>query len=166
MIVAAKLVSVAVGGMTFGGLADALGISASEAHEASRRLAESSLFKPLARRVPYPNRQALLEFWVHGMKYVFPAQRGQPTRGVPTSVGGPALAEHVTTEPGTLPVWPDAEGKVRGLTLLPIHPSALRASSDPRVYELLTLLDALREGRARERQLAQEFLRERLYSWC
>ena len=65
-----------------------------------------------------------------------------------------------------MPVWPAAEGTVRGLSLLPIHRSALRASSDPRVYELLTLLDALREGRAREQSLAQDLLRERLYSWC
>lgn len=166
MVVAAKLVSVATNSSTFQGLADALGISVSEAHQAAKRLEQATLFKPLPRRVPYPNRAALLEFWVHGLKYVFPAVQGAPGRGMPTSVGAPPLSASFALEPGSVPVWPTAQGQVRGLSLKPIHTSALAASSDPRVYEVLALLDALREGRSREQKLAQEFLRERLYSWC
>ena len=165
-VVAAKLVSAAIYGNTFQGLADALGISVSEAHEASNRLVKAGLFKAQERRVPYPIKRALLEFWVHGLKYVYPAEMGAPTRGLLTSVGAPPLAEHFSVETGTVPVWPSAEGNVRGPALLPIHKSAVRASSDLRVYELLALLDALREGRVREHQMAESLLEERLYGWA
>lgn len=165
-VIAAKLVSTAIYGNTFQGLADALGISPSEAHEASKRLVKAKLFKPVDRRVPYPNRRALLEFWVHGLKYVYPAETGAQTRGLPTSVGAPPLAEHFSVEPGTVPVWPSADGNVRGPALLPIHKSAIQASSDARVYELLALLDALREGRVREHQMAETLLKDRLYRWA
>ena len=62
MVVAAKLVSVSTFGTTYAGLADALGISASEAHASSKRLVESQLFKARPRQAPYPRKQALLEF--------------------------------------------------------------------------------------------------------
>lgn len=56
-------------------------------------------------------------------------------------------------------VWPDPDGDVRGLTLEPLHKAAPKAARrDPRLYELLTLIDALRVGRARERQLAEKAL--------
>jgi hypothetical protein len=57
------------------------------------------------------------------------------------------------------PVWPHPEGKVRGVTLEPIHRTATTAAEkDPTVYKVLALLDALRDGRARERALAEREL--------
>ena len=61
------------------------------------------------------------------------------------------------------PVWPDAEGGVRGITFEPLHktvPKAVR--SDSVLHELLALIDAVRDGRARERQLAERELSARL----
>jgi len=61
------------------------------------------------------------------------------------------------------PVWPHPEGAARGPRLDPLFPSVPGAASkDPALYELLALLDALRTGRARERQLAVRLLQERL----
>jgi len=55
------------------------------------------------------------------------------------------------------PIWPDPEGKVRGQMLLPLYPNAPRAAvEDPRLHELLALLDALGTGQARERDRAGE----------
>lgn len=166
MVVAAKLVSVAITGATYQGLSESLGISASEAHSAAKRLIAARLFRDKSRHVPYPYRQALLEFWVHGLKYVYPAQLGAPTRGMVTSFGAQPLADHFPTTSEGPPVWPSAEGTFRGPALSPLHPSAMTASGDERVYELLTLIDALRAGRAREQQLARELLKDRLYRWC
>jgi hypothetical protein len=60
-------------------------------------------------------------------------------------------------------VWPDAEGDVRGVTLEPLHKTAPKAArKDPVLHELLALIDALRDGRARERQLAEHELSARL----
>lgn len=167
MVVASKLVSVAITGITYQGLTEALGgIGAADAHRSAKRLVQSGLFKEQGRQVPYPRRQALLEFWVHGLKYVFPAQRGAPTRGLPTSVGAAPLAHLFPAPEGGAPVWPSPTGTARGPALLPVHASALQAGADRRVYELLALLDALREGRAREQAMAAEELKNRLYSWC
>jgi hypothetical protein len=58
---------------------------------------------------------------------------------------------------------PDPDGDVRGVGLEPLYravPKAVR--KDPVLYELLALIDALRDGRARERQIAERELSTRL----
>lgn len=93
------------------------------------------------------------------MKYAFPAFRGEATRGMPTAYAAPPLSAAISPGGDLPPVWPNAEGTVRGLTLEPLHKAAPKAAKqDPLLYELLALLDALREGRARERQLAESEL--------
>lgn len=61
------------------------------------------------------------------------------------------------------PVWPWPEGNTRGVGLEPLYrkvpPAALR---DLELYELLPLVDAIRDGRARERQIAEQDLVRRL----
>lgn len=165
-VIAAKLVSVAISGIPYADLAEALKISIAEAHAATKRLVQAKLFKDTGRQVPYPKRQALLEFWVHGLKYVYPAELGAPVRGIPTSIGAAPLNQEFATPDGGVPIWPSPEGTLRGPALKPIHPRALSAISDERVYELLSLIDALREGRVREQKLAADLLKVRLYSWC
>lgn len=57
-------------------------------------------------------------------------------------------------------VMPLAEGPERGRSLAPIHPLApIAAAHDPRLYLLLALIDAIRIGRARERKLAAQRLK-------
>jgi hypothetical protein len=52
---------------------------------------------------------------------------------------------------------------VRGNTLLPLYPKPpLAAQSDPALYALPALFDALRIGQAREREIARALLEERL----
>jgi hypothetical protein len=61
------------------------------------------------------------------------------------------------------PVWPSADGPVRGSTFEPLHKSVpTAAAKDAALYELLALIDALRDGRARERQAAERELAARL----
>jgi hypothetical protein len=63
-------------------------------------------------------------------------------------------------EDGETPlVWPYAEGKVRGIALAPLYPAAPKAAlRDFKFYGVLALLDAIRSGRTRERNLAIELL--------
>jgi hypothetical protein len=57
----------------------------------------------------------------------------------------------------------DTEGPVRGYSFAPLHKNVpLAALEDARFYELLALVDALRDGRARERDLAGRELKKRL----
>jgi hypothetical protein len=111
------------------------------------------------------NRSALLEFLLHGIRYAFPAEIGAPTRGVPTSYAAPPLLKSISDTGDLPPVWPYAEGTMRGYSLKPLHKNVPRAAlENQHLYELLALVDALRSGRSRERQLAARELTRRLES--
>ncbi len=85
------------------------------------------------------------------------------TRGIPTAHAAPPLADVVRSEGAIQPVWPFAEGEVRGISFSPLfHTVPLAAMRDRVLYELLALTDALRGGRAREREQASRLLKERL----
>lgn len=109
------------------------------------------------------SRPAVKEFVIHGAKYCFPGQLGAMTRGLPTAVGGPVLAPLFEAAGNLPPVWPDAEGESWGPSLTPLHPSVPAAAKlDSKLYEVLSLLDAIRVGAARERELAVATLSELL----
>ena len=151
-------------GMPYAALATELGMSSSEVHAAVQRAAAAGLINPLLRTA---NREAIAEFLIHGLKYVFPTKRGEMTRGIPTSVGAEPLAAQFQASDEPVPVWPDPEGKVRGYTLAPLYKSVpLAAKRDPELYILLILVDAIRSGRARERALAEKELLKQLESYA
>lgn len=102
--------------------------------------------------------QALAEFTLHGAKYAFPGVRLPLAVGVPTSHSAPAFAG--VFAPGSSDfVWPHPNGSVRGVGVEPLHPSVpFAAMQDPKLYEMLALFDALRVGKARERNMAAERL--------
>ena len=109
------------------------------------------------------NRSALLEFLLHGVRYAFPAEIGAMTRGVPTAYAAPPLEQSIVSGGEPPPVWPYAGGAVRGYSFAPLHKNVpLAALEDPNLYELLALVDALRNGRARERDLAARALKKRV----
>jgi hypothetical protein len=144
---------------TFQQIGGMLGISSSTAHEATARLRQAGLVKKESLEVV---RSALLEFLEHGVRYAFPAVLQAEGRGVPTAHAGPLLrAEIVADFPF---VWPTAGGTAVGPSITPLFRQAIELPSrSPGVYALLTLVDALRVGRIRERELAIGLLRNRLY---
>lgn len=138
-------------------LASRLGLSSSETHAAVRRLQRARLVDP-ERRV---NRRALTEFLLHGLRYVFPAELGAPSLGMATGPSAPGVGE--AFDAPELWVWPTSEGDVRGPAIAPLYPSVPEAArKDPKLYELLSLVDCLRVGRARERAIATRRLRSLL----
>lgn len=139
-----------------------LSISSSEVHAALKRLALSRLVSS-DERAHRPLLQAVEEFLVHGVKYAFPAKRGEIARGVLTSYAAPPLDKQIDPTVELPPVWPFPEGQQRGVSLEPLYKTAPAAAlRDPNLYEMLALIDALREGRARERKLAEKGLIERV----
>lgn len=67
------------------------------------------------------------------------------------------LAEEIVAEDKY--VWPSARGDVRGAAIPPLYDGAPElADRAPDLYRALTLVDALRVGRTRERELAQRKL--------
>lgn len=143
---------------TYAALAASLGLSASEVHAAVKRLSAARLVHKDDSGLRADQR-TLLEFLVHGVKYAFPAQRGSLTRGTATSYAAPPLNRDFQLAGEVPPVWPDAAGSTRGFELRPLGRSAPHAArQDPRLYEALALVDAIREGGARERALATRYL--------
>lgn len=135
-----------------------LAMSPSTAHGSVERLQLAGLLRPDSRQV---NRHFLMEFLEHGVRYTFPAKLGVRARGVPTAWSGPALASDFIS--GDTIVWPDVKGNAVGQSMAPLYEKAAElANKCPSVYELLTLVDAIRIGRVRERATAIEKIRERL----
>ena len=134
-----------------------LGLSQSEVSESVARSKFSGLLEPNGKKVM---KMALMEFLQFGLRYVFPQRPGPILRGIPTSHSASPLKEHFQSEEQY--VWPFAKGTVRGQSIIPLYPSVPEAAlNDPKLYELLALVDALRVGRAREKSFAIDELQKR-----
>ena len=141
--------------LTYPQLAVGLSLSLSEAHGAVKRAQAAGLL--LSDR--QPNLPAILEFVVHGVRYAFPPVRGGITRGMPTAHAVPPLVELIVQDNDPVPVWPDPQGEARGASFKPLYRGAPKAArEDTKLYQCLSLIDALRGGRARELKLAKEHL--------
>ncbi len=104
------------------------------------------------------NTEASLEFLVHGLKYIFPAQIGAIAAGIPTSFAKPGF-KYVKYKDDELYVWAHPEGSIRGIVLKPIHPSfPIACLKDDKLYTLASLVEMVRAGRAREKNIAAEEL--------
>jgi hypothetical protein len=111
----------------------------------------------------WPIRANLKEFLIHGVKYAFPVKRGGLVRGIPTAHAALPLSRQIAESPDPPPVWPDPDGTVRGLEFSPLYKNVPAAAKrDPKLYELLALVDAIRDGRAREREIAIDELTTRI----
>lgn len=139
-------------------LSNELGISASEVSESLHRSAIAGLIGKDKKRLM---KMAILDFLEHGLRYVYPQIPGAKVRGVATAHAAPPLVDEIASSDPC--VWPYAEGKVRGESIEPLHPKVPEAClKDPLFYEYMALCDALRVGRAREKNMAIEEIRKRL----
>jgi hypothetical protein len=137
-------------------------MSASEVHAAVRRLVEARLVDPETKKV---RLAALRNFLVHGVPYAFPVDPKEVTRGMPTAWAAPVMSGMISSSEQLPPVWPDPEGRVQGVSVQPLYSSVPGAARrDPELYNLLALVDALRIGRAREREFAEKEIGQRLNS--
>lgn len=144
---------------TYEELGSALDISPSQAFRAVKKARTSKLLN--LEEVVRP--RALAEVLVYGVKYFIPATQGRLTRGMPTSHAAPPLNKNSVETQDPPPVWPYADGTVRGTAVTPIYKTApFAARSDAHLYEYLALIDAIRIGSTREVKLAREEICSRL----
>jgi hypothetical protein len=143
---------------SYAALAEELGISASEAHAAMRRLEEARLLDPAEKRI---HRSLLRNFLIHGVPHAFAVRAEGMTRGTPTAWAAPVFAGEFVSGDQPPPVWPDPEGQMQGLAVKPLYSSAPHAAKkNEQLYALLAAVDALRSGRARERAAAEKKIAE------
>ena len=142
-------------------LAEALVTSTSAVHRAVARLQLAGICRQGTRTVARPS---LREFVLHGVRYAFPAVHGPERTGLPTAWTHPDVGALFTD--GELPralVWASDRGTVRGESVVPLFTNLPAvAARDPRLHELLALIDVIRAGGTRERRLVSDILGERL----
>jgi len=139
-------------------LAASIRLSQSETSESIHRSVYAGLLAEDQRTVM---RHTLLDFLRFGLRVVFPQRPGTMQRGVPTAHAAPPLRAHIASELAY--VWPSARGQVQGLAIEPLYRTVPEAAlADPDLYALLALCDALRVGRRREINLAEDILAQHL----
>lgn len=140
-------------------LAAQLFISQSEVSQALYRNWTAGLLDETRKNV---HRKSLLEFLIHGIRYIYPQRPGPLVRGTATAHSAPPLSKMIQSNDDVY-VWPDEEGTVRGETIEPLYPSIPKAAkADDAFYELLALVDAIRVGKSREYKIATEQLHKRI----
>jgi hypothetical protein len=147
---------------SFNQLAVELGMSPAEVHAAAKRTVVARLAVRNEQKIR-PNIRTLEEFLLHGIQYVFIPDRGGISRGMPTAYASEYMSENFVADQELPPVWPDPQGEVRGESFSPLYKSVpVAAKNDSNLYALLALVDAIRGGRVRERDIAQKELKRRL----
>ena len=139
-------------------LARSLFISQSEISESLKRSAYARLLQNNGKEVA---RKPFMDLLQYGVPYLFPQQPGVEVRGIPTAHSAAPLVHLISSSENY--VWPYAKGHMRGHSILPLYPTVIQAVElDTQLYECLALIDALRVGRARERNLALELLTKKI----
>ena len=139
-------------------LSEALGMSQSEISQSLNRSKYAGLLDESRKKV---NRIAFTEFILHGLLYVFPQQPGAIVRGILTAHSAAPLNQIIAATEKY--VWPYARGTERGQSIVPLYPTVPESAlKDSVLYELLALVDAIRVGRVREKELAKKELENRI----
>lgn len=146
-------------------LAKSLIISLAEINGGIKRLTEARLLRKDTNGKLIPIISAAEEFLIYAVKYQFPGKLGTYTKGIPTAYAAPLFRRIIVLGDDPIPVWPYAFGETKGVALIPIHasiPKALMENPDNELYELIALIDTIRIGKARERNIAIKLLKEKL----
>lgn len=139
-------------------ISSALCISQSEISQSINRLKYSGLMLSDGKEIM---RLALFDFLQFAIKFVFPTKPGSIVRGIPTSHAAPPLSSVITSNEKY--VWPNAKGTTRGQAITPLYNTIPDiALNNPPLYEFLALIDALRVGNMRERNMAIQELKKRI----
>jgi predicted transcriptional regulator len=139
-------------------LARDLYISPSEVSGSLNRSQLAGLIDMGKRKV---QRGALLDFLIHGLKYVYPAIPGSIQKGIPTAHSAPVMDKQFHSNENY--VWPYDKGETRGQSIEPFYSTVPQAiQNDRTLYDMLALCDTLRIGKAREINYAVQKLKELL----
>ncbi|CAN5523162.1 hypothetical protein BH11BAC3_BH11BAC3_37240 [soil metagenome] len=153
-----KIIAINSQNWQLAGIANSLRISISEVSESLNRSRIASLIDYNKKKV---NRQNLLEFLEHGVRYVFPQQPGAMVRGIPTAHSHSNMKKIFNSEINY--VWPDTKGATMGLMIEPFYPKQVEAvNEDELYYKLLSLVDVIRVGKVREIKYAISELRKNI----
>ena len=115
IVILLKIAAMGATNWRYDALANELCMSASEVHAGFKRAEHAQLADTQSKQ---PIMPALEEFLTHGIRYVFPAEVGELTRGMPTSYAAKPLIDFLMKTQEPPPVWPFVEGTTRGFSFL------------------------------------------------
>jgi len=141
-------------------IAKKIGLSQSETSESISR---SSIAGLIDKDNKILLKNALVDFIMYGLKYVFPVAPAGIKRGIPTAHSASPLNKIILSNNDVF-VWPYSKGEKRGQSIEPLYPNIpYVALENKKLYELLSLIDAVRIGKVREHNLAINEIKKRLF---
>ncbi|MFC2080805.1 hypothetical protein ACFLR8_01175 [Bacteroidota bacterium] len=150
IVILLKLVAIGNNKWFMKDLSIELKISQSEVSESLNRSMLAGLISASKNKIM---TNALLDFLIYGIKYVYPVKPGSIGRGVKTAHSAPPLDKMIRSD--DIYVWPWAYGEARGQYVEPLFWSVPEVcQKDKKLYILLSLVEAIRIGKAREHNLA------------
>lgn len=149
------------GEWTYRSFADRLHVPHPVVQRALDRARAADLYSAERRRVHLPHFE---EFAVHALRFVAPAPLGALAPGILAAWAAEPMAGAIRSSgEDPPPVWPHAQGRVRGQAIEPLHLAAPEAVEDwPRLGAILAILDSLRAGDPRVRKVAEDLLSKML----
>lgn len=138
-------------------IGDTLGLSKSQVHYSVKRCIQVGLIgeKTLAPRV-----DPMLEYIEHAIKFIHPPEWSGEDTGIPTAHSVEPLSDKINSP--KVVIWPNKNG-IKGLALKPIHHNVpVAAKKDRQLYEFMSLVEAFRSGKAREKMMALDEIKSRI----
>lgn len=144
---------------TIRSISEDLGIPHAGVQRSVARLSEAGLYLPRRGAVV---ESLAMDLMTTGARFLVPPKYLGQGGGTPTAWYGGLLASRIRSVGKDLPVvWPDPRGRVHGLYLEPLDPRVPDvARARPELGELMRAVDASRIGGAREREVADQLVRE------
>ena len=147
---------------SYGDMAAMLGVGKATAHASVARLLRSGLAHAVGQSGVAAALGPAGEFLQYGAAYAFPAVTVPRARGIRTGFAAPGN-EGLNALDVFPMVWPSRLGNAFGMGVTPLVPRAPDVSfRDPALYRLLALVDVLRLGDARAREVARAAVLEAL----
>lgn len=148
----------------FKNIAHELYISQSGVTKSIKRLEKSKLLTRYSDDSIDLHKHELMELFVYGVKYLFPADVNIAARGMAAAYSTPHFKKIILSEETY--VWPYINGHTKGLALTPIYktlPNALDRVPDESFYVIISALDLSRLGGKQENKIAKNILEK--YIW-
>lgn len=162
IIVLLKVLLKGESGWKYEQLEEELGFSKSVIYRSLSRCAKAKFISP--NPFDYFFTSNLLEFLQHGIQYAFAVEPGRISKGIPTAHSAPVMNKQIIAENDQY-IWPDAKGSVRGQVIEPLDKRVAEIiKNDPELYDMLALIDAIRVGKSREKDIADRLLKEKIQS--
>ena len=146
-------------------IAHELFISQSEVTKSIKRLQTARLLTRYSDDTIELHKHEMMEFFVHSVKYNFPAEVNIATRGMAAAYSALPIKKTIVSD--ECYVWPYIQGESKGLALTPLYktlPNALDRSPDEKFYAIISALDLLRLGGKRENKIAKELLENHIWN--